>query len=161
MKRVYQLFRIFYAASRDKFLVSRISNCLAVEAVIMHETKRFSHAIRDKISVQENNRIVKRLLIIFTLSRACPFFLSCLACFSHLADVLRIVCNQLYTLVLLSCCLNKSVNHAFANPATVAEHFTNPDEKINISLCDFSELRPEKDLLLRRSQIFFNFEFLN
>ncbi len=48
---VYGLFHIFYAASRDRFLilVSRASNRLAVEAVIMHETKGFSHAIRDKI----------------------------------------------------------------------------------------------------------------
>ncbi len=60
-KRVYRLFCIFYAASRDDFLVSRISNRLVVEAVIMHETKKFSHTIKDKIIVWENNRIAKRL----------------------------------------------------------------------------------------------------
>ncbi len=59
--RVYGLFRIFYAASRDRFLVSRISNHLVVEAVIMHAAKEFSHAIRDKIIVRENNLIVKRV----------------------------------------------------------------------------------------------------
>ncbi len=51
----------FYAASRDRFLVSRISNCLSVEAVIMDETKGFSRVIRDKIIERENNRITKRL----------------------------------------------------------------------------------------------------
>ncbi len=60
-KRVYRLFRIFYAASRDRFLVSRFSNHLTVEAIIMHEVKGFSRAIRDKIIVRENNRIMKRL----------------------------------------------------------------------------------------------------
>ncbi len=50
---VYGLFRIFYAISRDRFLVSRISNHLAIEAVIMHETKGFSHVISDKIIVRE------------------------------------------------------------------------------------------------------------
>ncbi len=57
---VYGLFRIFYAASRDKFLVSRVSNHLAVEAIIIHETKGFSRAIMDKIIVEENNRIAKQ-----------------------------------------------------------------------------------------------------
>ncbi len=37
---------------------SRVSNCLTVEVVIMHETKGFSHAIRDKIIVRGNNRIL-------------------------------------------------------------------------------------------------------
>ncbi len=41
--------------------MSRISNNLAVGAVIMHETKGFSRAIRDKITVQENNQIAKCL----------------------------------------------------------------------------------------------------
>ncbi len=57
--RVYGLFCIFYAASRDRFLVSSVSNRRVVEAVIMHETKGFSHAIRDKTIVQENNRTAK------------------------------------------------------------------------------------------------------
>ncbi len=48
MTRVYGLFRV-YAASWDRFLVSYIWNCLAVEVVIMHEKKGFSHTIRDKI----------------------------------------------------------------------------------------------------------------
>ncbi len=56
---VYGLFRIFYAASRDRFLVSCVSNHLAVEVLIMHETKGFSLAIRDKIILQENNQITK------------------------------------------------------------------------------------------------------
>ncbi len=60
-KRVYRLFRIFYATSRDRFFVSRVLTHLAVEAVIMQEAKGFSCAIRDKIIVQENNRIVKCL----------------------------------------------------------------------------------------------------
>ncbi len=60
-KRVYRLFRIFYAASRDRFLNSRISNHVTVEAVIIHETKGFSHAIRDKIIVRENNQLGKCL----------------------------------------------------------------------------------------------------
>ncbi len=46
--RVYGLFRIFYATSRDKFHMSHASNHLAVEVVIMHKTMRFSRAIRDK-----------------------------------------------------------------------------------------------------------------
>ncbi len=51
----------FYAASRDRFLVSHVSNHLTVEAVIIHEIKGFSRAIRDKIIVQENNRIAKHV----------------------------------------------------------------------------------------------------
>ncbi len=47
--RVYGFFRIFYAASLDRFLVSSISNHLTVEAVILHETQRFSRVIREKI----------------------------------------------------------------------------------------------------------------
>ncbi len=39
----------FYAASRDRFLVSHISNHLVVKVVIMPETKGFSRVIRDKI----------------------------------------------------------------------------------------------------------------
>ncbi len=39
----------FFATSWDRFLVSRIWNCLVVEAVIMYQTKEFSRAIRDKI----------------------------------------------------------------------------------------------------------------
>ncbi len=57
---VYGLFRIFYTVSGDRFLVSCVSNCLVVEAEIMHETNGFSRAIRDKIIVRENNRITKR-----------------------------------------------------------------------------------------------------
>ncbi len=45
----YGLFRVVYAALRDRFLMSRVLNHLAVEARIMHETKGFSSAIRDKI----------------------------------------------------------------------------------------------------------------
>ncbi len=45
----YGLFCVVYAASCDRFLVSHVSNCLAVETVIMRETERFSSAIRDKI----------------------------------------------------------------------------------------------------------------
>ncbi len=56
--------------------MSRASNRLVVEAVIMPETKGFSRATRDKIIVRENNQIGKRLWIIFTLSRACFFFSS-------------------------------------------------------------------------------------
>ncbi len=54
--RVYGLFCIFYAPSRDRFLMSRVSNRRMIETVIMHETKGFSHVIRDKIIVRENNR---------------------------------------------------------------------------------------------------------
>ncbi len=75
-----------------------VSNCLSVESVIMRETKEFSRAIRDKIIVRENNRIAKCVELIFALSRACSFFLasfSHLAYFSHLVDVLRIVCSRL------------------------------------------------------------------
>ncbi len=61
VKCVYRLFHIFYAALGDRFLVSYVSNHLAVEADIMYEAKGFSHAIRDKIIVRENNRISKRL----------------------------------------------------------------------------------------------------
>ncbi len=96
--RVYQLFCIFYAASRDRFLMSHILNRLAVETVIMLETKGFSLAIKDKIIVRENNQIAKHLYLIFTLSRVRPFLLvsfSHLTCFSHLADVSRTVCSQL------------------------------------------------------------------
>ncbi len=57
--RVYVLFHISYAASRNRFLMSRVSNCLVAEAVIMRETKGFSCAIRDKIIVRENNQITK------------------------------------------------------------------------------------------------------
>ncbi len=57
--RVYGLFCILYAASRDRFLVSRFSNCLVVKAVIMHETTGFSHVVKDKIIVRENNPIAK------------------------------------------------------------------------------------------------------
>ncbi len=57
--REYGLLSIFYAASRDRFLVSRFLNRLAIESVIMHETKGLSRAIRDKIIVRENNRIAK------------------------------------------------------------------------------------------------------
>ncbi len=46
---VYGLFCVVYAASWDRFLMSHISNHPAVEVVIMHETKGFSRAIRDKI----------------------------------------------------------------------------------------------------------------
>ncbi len=35
------------------------SDCFGVEAVIMHEIKGFSRAIRDKIIVRENNQIAK------------------------------------------------------------------------------------------------------
>ncbi len=55
--RVYWLFRIFYSASRDRFLVSHVLNHLAVEVIIMHEAKGFSHAIRDKIKLYE--KIIK------------------------------------------------------------------------------------------------------
>ncbi len=48
---VLVLFHMFYAASRDRFLVSRVSNHLAVEAVIMHKIKGFSGAIGDKVIV--------------------------------------------------------------------------------------------------------------
>ncbi len=42
--------------------ISRVSHLsLMVEAVIVHETKGFSCAIRDKIMVQKNNRIAKRV----------------------------------------------------------------------------------------------------
>ncbi len=78
--------------------IFRVWNHLVVEAVIMHETKGFSRAIRDKIIVRENNRIAKCVQLIFTLSRTRPFFLtsfSHLACFSYLADVSRIICSQL------------------------------------------------------------------
>ncbi len=43
---VYSLFHIFYAASRNVFLISRISNHLVVEAVIMHETKGWDFLVR-------------------------------------------------------------------------------------------------------------------
>ncbi len=59
--RVYWLFCIFYAASRDRFLVSCTSNHLVLEAVIMHETKGFSRKIGNKIIVRKNNRIAKRV----------------------------------------------------------------------------------------------------
>ncbi len=58
---VYGLFHIFYAASQNKFLVSCVLNHLVVEAVIMHETKGFSRAIWDKITVEKENRIAKHL----------------------------------------------------------------------------------------------------
>ncbi len=100
---VYGLFRIFYADSLNRFLMSHVLNRLAVEAVIMHETKWFSRAIRDKIIAWKNNQIAKRVWLIFKLSRACPFFLisfSHLACFSHLTDISWIVCSWLYNLCL-------------------------------------------------------------
>ncbi len=55
---MYGLFCVVYAASRDRYLVSHVSNHLAVEVIIMHETKGFSRAIRDKLLIeQENNQI--------------------------------------------------------------------------------------------------------
>ncbi len=47
--RVYELFRVVYAASWNRFFMFHISTWLVVEAIIMHKTKGFSHAIRDKI----------------------------------------------------------------------------------------------------------------
>ncbi len=49
MTRVYGLFRIIYAASQDKLLVSRILNHLVLEVVIKYKTKGFPLSIRDKI----------------------------------------------------------------------------------------------------------------
>ncbi len=84
---VYELFHIFYADSRDR----------SVEAVIVHKTKGFSRAIRDKIIVQENNRIAKRALLIFTLSNACSFFLR-VSCVSHVFLSRSRLANCLYWL---------------------------------------------------------------
>ncbi len=86
--RVYGLFRIFYAAAQDRFLMPRISNHLMVEAVIMHETKGFSCAIRARITVRENNRIAKRVWLIFTLTHASPFF-SWVSRISHVFLILQ------------------------------------------------------------------------
>ncbi len=72
--RVYGLFHIFYAASRDRFLRSHVSNHRVVDVQIVHETKGFSSAKRDKMVVRENNQIAKHLWIIFMLSNAHPFF---------------------------------------------------------------------------------------
>ncbi len=73
-------------------------SCLVVEAVIMHETKRFSPAIRDKIELYE--RIIKSQYFYSHFSRylaraffSCKFLMSCM--FSCLADFLRIICSQL------------------------------------------------------------------
>ncbi len=46
-----------YAASWDRFLVSCVSNHLAVEAIIMYKTKGFSRAIRDKIITRKCNSL--------------------------------------------------------------------------------------------------------
>ncbi len=65
--RVYGLFHIFYAAPGDRFLVSRISNHLTVEAVIMHETKGLSRVISD-----ETNR--ETCVVNFHVISCAPFF---------------------------------------------------------------------------------------
>ncbi len=93
-----QVISYFYATSQNRFFMSHMSNPLVVEAVIMHETKGFSCALRDKRIVRENNRIVECVQLIFMLSCARIFFLvnfSHLACFSYLTDVSQIVCSRL------------------------------------------------------------------
>ncbi len=89
-KRVYQLFRIFYAALWDRFLVSRI-----LHPKLSHGRsgnyawgKGIFSCDRDKIIVRENNWII----ILWV-----PFFFLRLVCFPHLVDVLQIVCSQLNT----------------------------------------------------------------
>ncbi len=47
------VFCIFYTASRDRFLVSRFSNHLTVKSLIIHERKKFSLVMKDKIIVRE------------------------------------------------------------------------------------------------------------
>ncbi len=69
---------IFFMLLHETDFLSRISNRLVVEAVIIHEAKGFSRAISNKIIVRENNRITKCLLIIFMLPHVCPFF-SCIS----------------------------------------------------------------------------------
>ncbi len=54
MRHVCRGYFVFF-----KLLHETYFSCLALEVVIMHETKTFSRAIRDKIIVRENNRITK------------------------------------------------------------------------------------------------------
>ncbi len=81
VKNMWDATRISYAALQDRFLMSCISNHPVVEAVIIHKTKGFSRAMKDQIIVWVNNRIAKRVWLIFTLSRARCFFFASLMFF--------------------------------------------------------------------------------